>query len=159
MEYPNSFFDWFHDIPCYVSNVTHSDNESPSIYSFFSKKYAPGYFITRISIYPDVSTVYELLEKTAQISPHTDFYEKRVYENGAWQARYQFINRIQFIELRNKVGSYLCATTAKGNIGILSHNRIEWPIIQHACYAFGYIYVPIFDTFGPEKYFIHYNTY
>ncbi|KAJ2860481.1 medium-chain fatty acid-CoA ligase faa2, partial [Coemansia aciculifera] len=36
----------------------------------------------------------------------------------------------------------------KSCIGILSPNRIEWPIVEHASYIYDFITVPMYDTLG-----------
>lgn len=103
--------------------------------------------------FPEGVTMYHLFEESAKRFPNHDIYGKRVFSNGEWQDRFEFITRQQFKELRDSVGSFLIQNGFGNNdhIGILSYNRIEWVATQHACFAYGCIPVPIYDTFGLEN--------
>ncbi|KAK8871747.1 hypothetical protein M9Y10_007487 [Tritrichomonas musculus] len=103
--------------------------------------------------FPEGITMYHLFEETYRKYPNLDLYGKRVYSNGQWQERYEYVTRKQFRELRDSVGSFLIQNGFGNNdhIGILSYNRIEWVATQQACFAYGCIPVPIYDTFGPEN--------
>ena len=51
--------------------------------------------------------MYHLFEHSLKLYPNVYIYGKRVFLNGKWQDRFEFINRIQFRELRDSVGSFL----------------------------------------------------
>ncbi|KAJ3345165.1 Protein MICROTUBULE ORGANIZATION 1, partial [Kappamyces sp. JEL0680] len=36
------------------------------------------------------------------------------------------------------------------NIGLFSLNRPEWVIAEQACYMYGYVTVPLYDTLGSD---------
>lgn len=36
------------------------------------------------------------------------------------------------------------------NIGLFSINRTEWVVAEHACYMYGLISIPLYDTLGTE---------
>jgi len=138
------------DSSCVISEESNAADESPIIMSPSIGKYSSERFITRFPDIPHCSTLFELFEYTKSIAPNNDLYGKRVYSNGKWQDSYSFVNRVQFSEMRDSIGSFLVSSVKSNNnhIGILSYNRIEWVVAQHACFAFGFVPVPIYDTFG-----------
>lgn len=102
--------------------------------------------------FPEGVTMYHLFEESLKKFPTIDMFGRRVYENGKWQNRYVWINRLQFKELRDSTGSFLIQKGFQpgDTVGILSYNRIEWVAAQHACFAYGFYPVPIYDTYGNE---------
>lgn len=101
----------------------------------------------------DVNTMFDLFEWGYKLKPDLPLYGKRVYENGKWQNRFVWINRREFREMRDRVGAFLVKQGCKegDHIGIMSYNRIEWVVTQHACYAYGFIPIPVYDTYGLES--------
>jgi long-chain acyl-CoA synthetase len=84
------------------------------------------------------------------MAPDDNFYATRDFADGVWLPHWTFISRTTFCNRRNAVGSFLHSIGADTGspIGILSYSRLEWVIIQYACYGYSYIPVPIYDTFG-----------
>lgn len=103
--------------------------------------------------FPHANTMYDLFECSLEIYPDDPYYGRRVFQNGQWTSEYEWFSRTQFKEMRDSIGSFLIGKGAKPNqcIGILSYNKLEWVLVQHACYAYGFIPVPIYDTFGHEN--------
>lgn len=140
-----------------ISTTPGEPGESPIIMSPSIKKlqFNTEQLVSRFADTPQISTIYELFEHTKQIAPDNDYYGMRDYdkENHQWLNSWHFVSRKDVAELRDAVGSLLISRGLPfgSHIGILSYNRTEWIIIQHACYAFGYIPVPIYDTFGWEN--------
>ena len=138
------------DTSCIVSQEPHNPDETPLLNSPLMDKYAANKLMSRFPDAPNVETIEDLFQHTKSIAPDADFYGKRDYSNGQWQNSFSFISREQFSNIRNSVGSYLCSLGLNNNekIGIMSFSRIEWVVAQYACYGFGFIPVPIYDTFG-----------
>lgn len=136
-----------------LNNQPEKPGESPIIYSANYKKTSQTLKDGLYDDFPEGITMYHLFENSYKKYPNYDIYGKRVYEDGRWQNRFEFINRTQFRELRDSIGSFLIQSGYEHNdhIGILSYNKIEWVATQHACFAYGYIPVPIYDTFGLEN--------
>lgn len=103
--------------------------------------------------FPEGITMYHLFEDSFKKYPDDDMYGKRVYIDNQWQEKFEYITRRQFREMRDSVGSFLIQNGFGNNdhVGILSYNKIEWVATQHACFAYGCIPVPIYDTFGKEN--------
>lgn len=102
---------------------------------------------------PELGTFYDIFEDTLKTNPTDPYYGSRAYENGRWCNHYNWINRAQFKERRDSIGAYLIENGAKleEHVGILSYSRLEWVLAQHACFAYGFIPVPVYDTFGMEN--------
>lgn len=102
--------------------------------------------------FPEGKTMYHIFEDAFKRLPDQDMYGERVYEEGKWQDRFEFVTRREFREIRDCVGSFLIKNgfSEKSTVGILSFNKIQWVATQHACFAYGYYPVPIYDTYGPE---------
>ncbi|KAK4802402.1 hypothetical protein SAY86_000605 [Trapa natans] len=63
---------------------------------------------------------------------------------------------------REAIGSALCSYgLSPGNcVGLYFINKPEWPIVDHACSAYSYISVPLYDTLGPDavKYVVNHAS-
>lgn len=65
---------------------------------------------------------------------------------------YQFISYQQFyLRIKNLGSSFSQFGTKFGsNIALYSTNRVEWVLAEHACYLYGYVTVPLYDTLGED---------
>lgn len=138
------------DASCIMSNEPPLPDETPVYNSPMMMKYSSERLMLRFPDMPDVGTIEDLFTRTKSIAPDNDFYGYRPYENGIWQNRFDYISRATFSNFRDAIGSYLVSQNIQsgGHIGILSNSRIEWVLAQFACYGYGFIPVPIYDTFG-----------
>ncbi|OHT07746.1 AMP-binding enzyme family protein [Tritrichomonas foetus] len=141
------------DASCVISKENpDSPNESPIIWSPSTQMFNTEHLVSRFPDTPQISTIYELFEHTKAIAPDNDYYGYRAYnsESGKWLDHFNYVSRKDVGEMRDALGSCLTSRSLPfgSHIGILSFNRIEWIVVQHACFAFGYIPVPIYDTFG-----------
>ena len=141
------------DTSCCISSISPNEGESPIIRSPNYHSNMTGKLLSRFSDCPHVSTIFELFEYTKRIAPENHYYGRRIYDGAKWTDKFEYINRVEFAELRDAVGSFLIHSGVQlgAHIGILSHNKIEWVVTQQACYAYGFIPVPIYDTFGWEN--------
>ncbi|KAJ3261778.1 hypothetical protein HK103_004729 [Boothiomyces macroporosus] len=63
-----------------------------------------------------------------------------------WETYNQIYMRIQsFGTGLSKIGG-----TFGTNIGLFSINRTEWVVAEHACYMYGLVSIPLYDTLGTE---------
>ena len=142
------------DSSCTISSDAHPEDESPIIRAPEFREFASSQMMSRFPDIPQIGTIYELFEWTKSIAPDNPYYAHRVYENGVWLERWDSITRTEFAEDRDAVGGWLIGQARlkfEDKVGILSYNRIEWVVAQHACWAYGFIPVPIYDTFGWEN--------
>ena len=150
------------DYSCVVSNENNGPDETPTLRSPFASEFARERLMTRFPDLPNIGTIYELFQHSLHIGPDVPLYGYRAFENGQFLDHFNYVSRQQIANFRDSVGAFLIKEKIpfQGNIGILSYNRVEWVVVQHACFAYGFIPVPIYDTFGWEniKYIIKYST-
>lgn len=141
------------DTSCVLTNLAHESNETSVIKAPTYGPFSNEKMMCRFPDQPNIGTIYELFEYTKTIAPDTPYYGKRVYRDGKWQDEFATINRTEFAEMRDSVGSFLLSKSLKygEHVGIMSYNRIEWVVVQHACYAYGFVPTPIYDTFGLDN--------
>lgn len=138
------------DTSCVVADETPVEGETPVIRSPGANPYSVAKYMNRFPDTPQIGTIFDLFEYTKSISPDTPYYGTRVYAGGEWTGEWRSVNRVEFAEMRDAVGAFLIKRGAQpgDHIGILSYNRLEWVVVQHACFAYGFVPVPIYDTFG-----------
>ena len=139
------------DASCVIHNPEeHLPDETPIMNSPMMTRFSSERLLSRFPDAPEVSTLEELFQHTKNIAPTDDFYGTRDYVDGTWQPHWTYISRTEFDKRRRSVGSFLVSlgTKFESHIGILSYSRLEWVITQYACYGFGFIPVPVYDTFG-----------
>ena len=138
------------DASCILSNEISSPDETPLLYSPLKNKYCQSHLMDRFPDLPDCGTIEDLFQYTKNIAGNDDFYGYRNFESGQWQNSFSFVSRNKFSVMRNSVGCFIRSLNEQPNshIGILSFSRLEWVIIQYACYGYGFVPVPIYDTFS-----------
>ncbi|EAY13100.1 AMP-binding enzyme family protein [Trichomonas vaginalis G3] len=135
------------------ADIENKENETQVIYNAVAKKYGEERYVSNYPDAPEIGTLYDVIEYTAKKFPDIPFLGNRIYANGKWQNEFKFMNRLEFRKQRDALGSSLRTNfpSLGQNVGILSHNRVEWVLAQHACYAYRYVPVPIYDTFGIDN--------
>ncbi|NXF02003.1 ACSL1 ligase, partial [Smithornis capensis] len=102
-----------------------------------------------IYYYDDVRTVYDIFQRGLQVSSNGPCLGVRKPNQP-----YQWISYKEVSDRAECVGSALLHRGFKPShiqyIGIFSQNRPEWVIIEHGCYAFSMVVVPLYDTLGAE---------
>ncbi|KAI8912730.1 hypothetical protein EDD86DRAFT_224169 [Gorgonomyces haynaldii] len=100
---------------------------------------------------PHVTNLHENLLNAVQIAGDRPFLGHRPVTNGqagpyVWQTYSEVLKRV------SNLGAGLVAKGYKPdtNIGLFSINRPEWVIAEHACYMYGLVTVPLYDTLGVE---------
>ncbi|KAJ3259675.1 hypothetical protein HK103_001936 [Boothiomyces macroporosus] len=104
-----------------------------------------------INLPPGISNLHDNFLRGVQISAERNYLGARIpQENGFGPYEWQTYNQV-YARVRN-LGSALVNRGFKkdAKIGIFSINRIEWILIEQACYMYSYINVPLYDTLGDE---------
>uniref|UniRef100_A0AC34QYD5 AMP-dependent synthetase/ligase domain-containing protein n=1 Tax=Panagrolaimus sp. JU765 TaxID=591449 RepID=A0AC34QYD5_9BILA len=99
---------------------------------------------------PHVTTIYEAVRNGLIVSRNGPMLGYR----KTWDSPYTFLTYRQVLDRAVNVGEALrrigIATGQETFIGIYSKNRPEWIIVEHACYNFSNVLVPLYDTLGAE---------
>ncbi|KFV48587.1 Long-chain-fatty-acid--CoA ligase 1, partial [Gavia stellata] len=99
--------------------------------------------------YDDVRTAYDIFQRGVQVSNNGPCLGVRKPNQP-----YEWISYKEVSDRAECVGSALLHRGFKPSrvqyVGIFSQNRPEWVIIEHGCYAFSMVVVPLYDTLGTE---------
>ncbi|KAJ5069842.1 long-chain-fatty-acid--coa ligase 5 [Anaeramoeba ignava] len=98
-----------------------------------------------------VSTLYENLETTTRtFSDHEVFGTRKYNKQTKKYEDYEWKTYKKFCEERTFFGSGLINYGIKKDdkIGIFAKNRYEWVLAEHASYAYSFLLVPLYHTFG-----------
>ncbi|KAJ5077260.1 long-chain-fatty-acid--coa ligase 5 [Anaeramoeba ignava] len=105
----------------------------------------------------ETQTLYENLEDTSRRFATNRLFGTRSYDVKTKKyGDYTWVNYKDFAELRTHFGSGLreLGLVKHSRVGIFSINRLEWVATEHASYAYSFVPVPLYSTFG--KLFIEY---
>ncbi|KAJ5076667.1 long-chain-fatty-acid--coa ligase 5 [Anaeramoeba ignava] len=98
-----------------------------------------------------VSTLYENLEVTTKSAPDNQLFGTRKYNKTTKKYEdYEWKTYKEFGEERTYFGSGLINYGIKKDdrIGIFAKNRYEWVLTEHSAYAYSFLLVPLYHTFG-----------
>jgi long-chain acyl-CoA synthetase len=138
------------DLEVVQGTEPHPDDETPILRGPTTPL---GSLLKGFAAAPQVKTAHDVLEYSLARRPQKNAYSTRVWEDGQLTDRYESVTYAEFGEMRAAVGSYLL-THRKPNevrIGICSYSRMEWDIVEYACYSQNFVVVPVYDTFGAEN--------
>ncbi|CAI9118523.1 OLC1v1020106C2 [Oldenlandia corymbosa var. corymbosa] len=112
---------------------------------------SPLNLVTRFSNKPEVATLHDNFVHAAKSFPDHKYLGTRVRDDGK-VGDYKWITYGEVSTARSAIGSGLvCHGVPKGScVGLYFINRPEWMIVDHACSAYSFISVPLYDTLGPE---------
>lgn len=104
-------------------------------------------------LFEDTRTCYESIRRGLRVSNDGPCLGHRVQkEDGT--IPYEWIS---YSEVINDADHFAQALIEKGippgqqtRIGIYAVNRPEWIVVEHACFAFNMVTVPLYDTLGPD---------
>ncbi|KAJ5071172.1 long-chain-fatty-acid--coa ligase 5 [Anaeramoeba ignava] len=98
-----------------------------------------------------IHTLYENLEETTKTFPNHQLFGTRKYDKKTQKyTDYEWKTYKEFNEERTYFGSGLINYKLKKDdrIGVFAKNRYEWVLAEHAAYAYSFLLVPLYHTFG-----------
>ncbi|KAL1808438.1 hypothetical protein ACET3Z_025428 [Daucus carota] len=100
---------------------------------------------------PEIRTLHDNFTHSAKIFRDYKYLGTRVRVDGT-VGDYKWMTYGEAAAARSAIGSGLVSHgIPKGScVGIYFINRPEWMIVDHACSAYSYISVPLYDTLGPD---------
>lgn len=101
--------------------------------------------------WPDVKTLHQSFLKGKEKSENADCYGYKPSNDSP----FKWISYAQVYEYAKQVGSGMNKlgyepAASDLNIGIFAKNRVEWSLVEQACYAYSYCSVPLYETLGEE---------
>ncbi|KAL8100224.1 long chain acyl-CoA synthetase 6, peroxisomal-like isoform X1 [Apium graveolens] len=122
---------------------------------------SPLNLITTFPNHPEISTLHDNFERSAETFRDQKYLGTRVGADGS-VGEYMWMTYGEAATARSSIGSGLLNHgIPKGScIGLYFINRPEWMIVDHACSAYSYVSVPLYDTLGPDavNFIINHDT-
>ncbi|XP_045787651.1 long chain acyl-CoA synthetase 6, peroxisomal isoform X1 [Trifolium pratense] len=112
---------------------------------------SPLKLMTRFPDHPEIGTLHDSFVRSVDTFRDYKYLGTRVRVDGT-VGEYKWMTYGEAGTARSAIGSGLINYgIPKGSgIGLYFVNRPEWLIVDHACSAYSYISVPLYDTLGPD---------
>ncbi|KAK9691893.1 hypothetical protein RND81_09G226900 [Saponaria officinalis] len=119
---------------------------------------SPLKLVTRFPDHPEIGTLHDNFVHAVKSFPDYKYLGSRVRDDGT-VGEYKWTTYGEVSTARSAVGSALQNFgLSKGmTVGLYLINRPEWIVVDHACSAYSFISVPLYDTLGPDavKYIVN----
>lgn len=112
---------------------------------------SPLKLVSRFRDHPEIATLHDNFVHAVETYGDYKYLGTRVGVDGI-VGEYQWMTYMEAGIARMEIGSGLVYHgIPKGScVGLYFNNRPEWLIVDHACSAYSYISVPLYDTLGPD---------
>lgn len=112
---------------------------------------SPTKLVTRFRDHPDICTLHDNFVHAIETFQDYKYLGTRIRADGTIE-EYKWMTYGEAGSARSAIGSGLrfCGLEPEARVGIYFINRPEWLIVDHACSAYSYISVPLYDTLGPD---------
>ncbi|CAL0320429.1 unnamed protein product [Lupinus luteus] len=120
-------------------------------WNVYRSAHSPLSLITRFPDHPQIATLHDNFVRSVDTFRDYKYLGTRVRVDGT-VGEYKWMTFGEAGTARSAIGSGLIYHGfPKGScIGLYFINRPEWIIVDHACSAYSYISVPLYDTLGPD---------
>ncbi|KAL3648944.1 Long chain acyl-CoA synthetase 6, peroxisomal [Castilleja foliolosa] len=127
-------------------------------WNVYRNPHHPFTLISRFIDHPEIATLHDNFVHAVETFPDNKYLGTRVREDGT-VGEYKWVTYGEASASRSAIGSGLINyQIPKGCcVGLYFVNRPEWLVVDHACSAYSYVSVPLYDTLGPEavKYIVN----
>jgi long-chain acyl-CoA synthetase len=112
---------------------------------------SPLKLVTRFADHPEIATLHDNFVHAVETFRDYKYLGTRIREDGT-VGEYKWMTYGEAGTAREAIGSGLQYHGLQRGacIGLYFINRPEWLIVDHACSAYSYISVPLYDTLGPD---------
>ncbi|KAK4378964.1 hypothetical protein RND71_000826 [Anisodus tanguticus] len=119
---------------------------------------SPLKLVTRFPDHPEIATLHDNFEHAVQTYQDYKYLGSRIRVDGT-VGEYKWMTYGEAGTARTAIGSGLhyYGLQPGARVGLYFINRPEWMIVDHACSAYSYTSVPLYDTLGPDavKYIVN----
>ncbi|CAL9148784.1 unnamed protein product, partial [Musa hybrid cultivar] len=112
---------------------------------------SPLKLVSRYPQHPDIGTLHDNFEHAVETFRDYRYLGTRIRVDGT-VGEYKWMTYGEAGTSRSAIGSGLVCHGIRraACVGLYFINRPEWIIVDHACSAYSYISVPLYDTLGPD---------
>lgn len=119
---------------------------------------SPLKLVKRFPLHPEIGTLHDNFVHAVDSFPDYKYLGTRVRVDGS-VGEYKWMTYGEVSTARSAIGSALQSYgLSKGSrVGLYFINRPEWIIVDHACSAYSFASIPLYDTLGPDavKYIVN----
>ncbi|KAF9673918.1 hypothetical protein SADUNF_Sadunf10G0073800 [Salix dunnii] len=119
---------------------------------------SPLKLVSRFPDHPEIATLHDNFTRSVETFRDYKYLGTRIRVDGT-VGDYKWMTYGEAGTARAAIGSGLIyhGIPQGSTIGIYFINRPEWMVVDHACSAYSYISVPLYDTLGPDavKYIVN----
>ncbi|XP_076947193.1 long chain acyl-CoA synthetase 7, peroxisomal-like [Bidens hawaiensis] len=127
-------------------------------WNVYRSAHSPLKLVTRFPNHPEIETLHDNFVHAVDTFPDYKYLGSRVRVDGT-VGEYKWMTYGETATAQSAIGSgLLYHGLSKGaRVGLYFINRPEWLVVDHACSAYSYVSVPLYDTLGPDavKYIIN----
>ncbi|KAI3469550.1 hypothetical protein Pfo_026213 [Paulownia fortunei] len=127
-------------------------------WNVYRNRRTPLKLVSRFVDHPEIATLHDNFVHAVETFRDYKYLGTRVREDGT-VGEYKWMTYREAGASRSAIGSGLIRhQIPKGCcVGLYFVNRPEWLVVDHACSAYSFITVPLYDTLGPEavKYIVN----
>lgn len=120
-------------------------------WNVYRSAHSPLTLVNRFIDHPEIATLHDNFVHAVETFQDNKYLGTRIRVDGT-VGEYKWMTYGEAGTARSAIGSGLVhhGIPKGASIGLYFINRPEWMIIDHACAAYSYISVPLYDTLGPD---------
>ncbi|KAF5736849.1 Long chain acyl-CoA synthetase 7 [Tripterygium wilfordii] len=120
-------------------------------WNVYRSAHSPLKLVTRFPDHPEIGTLHDNFVHAVDTFRDYKYLGTRIRVDGT-VGEYKWMTYGEAGTARTAIGSSLIyyGIPKGSSVGLYFINRPEWLIVDHACSAYSYISVPLYDTLGPE---------
>ncbi|CAH8324595.1 unnamed protein product [Eruca vesicaria subsp. sativa] len=122
---------------------------------------SPTRLVSRFPEHPEIGTLHDNFVHAVETYPDNKYLGTRARPDGT-VGEYTWMTYAETASARQAIGSGLLYNGINHGacVGLYFINRPEWLVVDHACAAYSFISVPLYDTLGPDavKFVVNHAT-
>ncbi|CAI0466075.1 unnamed protein product [Linum tenue] len=120
-------------------------------WNVFRSARSPLKLVSRFPNHPEIGTLHDNFVHAVDTFQDHKYLGTRIRDDGTI-GEYKWMTYGEAGTTRTSIGSGLMYHGIKkgAHVGLYFINRPEWLIVDHACSAYSYVSVPLYDTLGPD---------
>ncbi|KAJ0253788.1 Long chain acyl-CoA synthetase 7 [Hirschfeldia incana] len=131
------------------------------IWNVYRSAKTPTKLVSRFPDHPDIGTLHDNFVHAVETYPDNKYLGTRARPDGTI-GEYTWMTYAETASARQAIGSGLLYNGINHGacVGLYFINRPEWLVVDHACAAYSFISVPLYDTLGPDavKFVVNHAT-